>query len=151
MLYKVYVIYSIGFKIMVVLSSFFNFSFYCAFWLSQLWLHEPWSLMFVFMEKFSNFVHELQEITSEDACNRILLLHMKMSSSFFDPSKAVEGFQKLHQMKDNNIFKILLALADEYASPSAIRSIRVRNVVFNFHLLLYVMHPSLPLKFSFVI
>lgn len=94
--------------------------------------------MFVFVEKLSSsFVHELQEITSEDACNRILLLHMKMSSSFFDPSKAVEGFQKLHQMKDNNIFKTLLALADEYASPSAIHSIRVRNVVFNFHLLLY--------------
>ncbi|XP_074573683.1 sister chromatid cohesion protein PDS5 homolog B [Curcuma longa] len=87
-------------------------------------LHKKWRFQ-MDLKEYLSLRDKEKEITSEDARNRILLLHMKMSSSFFDPSKAVECFQKLHQMKDNNIFKILLALADEYASPSAIHSFHV--------------------------
>ncbi|KAG6507208.1 hypothetical protein ZIOFF_032549 [Zingiber officinale] len=87
-------------------------------------LHKKWRFQ-VDLKEYLSLRDKEKEITSEDACNRILLLHMKMSSSFSDPSKAVECFQKLQQMKDNNIFKILLALADEYVSPSAIHSIHV--------------------------
>ncbi|XP_042393819.1 sister chromatid cohesion protein PDS5 homolog A-A-like isoform X1 [Zingiber officinale] len=87
-------------------------------------LHKKWRFQ-VDLKEYLSLRDKEKEITSEDACNRILLLHMQMSSSFSDPSKAVECFQKLQQMKDNNIFKILLALADEYVSPSAIHSIHV--------------------------
>lgn len=47
-----------------------------------------------------------------------------MSICFIDPSRAEESFQKLHQMKDNNIFKALSQLLDPettFANANAIR------------------------------
>ncbi|WOL16058.1 sister chromatid cohesion protein [Canna indica] len=66
---------------------------------------------------------EEKENASEEMHRRILTSFKKMSCAFLDSSKALECFQKLHQTKDNNIFKILLELIDEYASPSASLSI----------------------------
>ena len=47
-----------------------------------------------------------------------------MSICFIDPFRAEESFQKLHQMKDNNIFKALSQLLDPettFANANAIR------------------------------
>lgn len=57
---------------------------------------------------------------------RILTSFMKMSTAFLDSSKAVECFQKMHQITDSNIFKSLLELVDEDMSSSAAYSTRVR-------------------------
>ena len=66
-----------------------------------------------------------QENVSEEVHNRILASFVKMSTAFADSSKAEECFQKLHQMKDKNIFKALLELLDEHTTMQAARAIQV--------------------------
>lgn len=48
-----------------------------------------------------------------------------MSTAFADAAKAEECFQKLHQMKDRNIFKALLELVDEHTTMASARAIQV--------------------------
>ncbi|XP_078435141.1 ARM repeat superfamily protein [Wolffia australiana] len=54
--------------------------------------------------------------TSEEVREKISACLQKMALSFSDPVKAKEGFGKLHQMKDNNIFKALHGLSCEQDS-----------------------------------
>lgn len=54
---------------------------------------------------------------------------MKMASSFPDPSKAEECFQKLNDMKDNNIFNMLELLVNDLQHINA-QTIRVRCFLF---------------------
>lgn len=48
-----------------------------------------------------------------------------MSICFIDPVRAEEIFQKLHQMKDNNIFKALSQLLDPETTFANAHAIRV--------------------------
>lgn len=48
----------------------------------------------------------------------------KMSVAFTDSSKAEDYFQKLHQMKDENIFKALRELVDEQTTMATARTIQ---------------------------
>lgn len=66
----------------------------------------------------------MQENASEEMHKKILASFMKMSTSFIDSAKAEECFQKLHQMKDKNIFKALLELVDEQTTLATAQSIR---------------------------
>ncbi|EXB44382.1 hypothetical protein L484_020194 [Morus notabilis] len=54
-----------------------------------------------------------KETCSEENQKRYRTLFMKMASSFPDPSKAEECFQKLNDMKDNNIFNMLELLVND--------------------------------------
>ncbi|KAK1301184.1 hypothetical protein QJS10_CPB13g01215 [Acorus calamus] len=65
-----------------------------------------------------------KETDSDELCQKVLASFTKMSGSFVDPSEAEQGFQKLHQMKDNTIFKALIQLLDERTTYVAALSIR---------------------------
>ncbi|KAJ0969546.1 hypothetical protein J5N97_022423 [Dioscorea zingiberensis] len=62
--------------------------------------------------------------SSEEVHKRMLSSFAKMSNCFVDSFIAEEGFQKLHQMKDNNIFKALFQLVDNSTTSSTAHSIR---------------------------
>uniref|UniRef100_A0A1D1YLJ6 Sister chromatid cohesion protein PDS5 A n=1 Tax=Anthurium amnicola TaxID=1678845 RepID=A0A1D1YLJ6_9ARAE len=71
-----------------------------------------------------------KENGSEEVHEKISVSFRKMSSSFVDSTKAEEFFQKLHQMKDNNIFKTLLELVDEqtFLNTQSIQDIFLRRI-----------------------
>ncbi|KAK1263732.1 hypothetical protein QJS04_geneDACA022342 [Acorus gramineus] len=72
-----------------------------------------------------------KETDSDELRQKVLASFTKMSGSFVDPSEAEQGFQKLHQMKDNTIFKALIQLLDErttYAAALSIRDTVLRSI-----------------------
>ncbi|URD78431.1 Sister chromatid cohesion protein PDS5 [Musa troglodytarum] len=87
-------------------------------------LYQKWRLQMELKVYFA-LRDEEKENASEEMHMRILASFMKMSTAFLDSSKAVECFQKLHQITDSNIFKSLLELVDEDMSSSAAYSTRV--------------------------
>ncbi|CAL9070064.1 unnamed protein product [Musa banksii] len=87
-------------------------------------LYQKWRLQMELKVYFA-LRDEEKENASEDMHMRILASFMKMSTAFLDSSKAVECFQKMHQITDSNIFKSLLELVDEDMSSSAAYSTRV--------------------------
>ncbi|XP_064947401.1 sister chromatid cohesion protein PDS5 homolog B-like isoform X1 [Musa acuminata AAA Group] len=87
-------------------------------------LYQKWRLQMELKVYFA-LRDEEKENASEEMHMRILTSFMKMSTAFLDSSKAVECFQKLHQITDSNIFKSLLELVDEDMSSSAAYSTRV--------------------------
>ncbi|XP_042494416.1 sister chromatid cohesion protein PDS5 homolog A isoform X2 [Macadamia integrifolia] len=60
-----------------------------------------------------------KENVSEEVEKRMKTSFVKMSTSFADPSKAEEFFQKLHKIKDNSIFNALHQLLDARAYINA--------------------------------
>ena len=68
----------------------------------------------------------LQENCPEEKQNKYNSLFIKMASSFADPCKAEECFQKLNNMKDNNIFNMLTLLLDDLEHMNA-QITRVRS------------------------
>ena len=58
-----------------------------------------------------------------------------MSICFIDPFRAEESFQKLHQMKDNNIFKALSQLLDPETTFANANAIRVSCIFLMGHVL----------------
>ncbi|XP_043700993.1 sister chromatid cohesion protein PDS5 homolog A isoform X2 [Telopea speciosissima] len=60
-----------------------------------------------------------KENVSEEVEKRMKTSFVKMSTSFADPSKAEEYFQKLHKMKDNSIFNALHQLLDAQTDLNA--------------------------------
>ncbi|XP_020260052.1 sister chromatid cohesion protein PDS5 homolog A isoform X2 [Asparagus officinalis] len=64
------------------------------------------------MQVYLDLKEKEKENVSEEVHNRILASFVKMSTAFPDSSKAAECFNKLHLMKDKNIFKALLELID---------------------------------------
>ncbi|MQL79390.1 hypothetical protein Taro_011842, partial [Colocasia esculenta] len=66
---------------------------------------------------------EAEENGSSEVNEKISVSLKRMASSFVDSIKAGECFQKLNQMKDNNVFKALLDLVDEqtFSIASCIR------------------------------
>ncbi|KAL4183551.1 hypothetical protein AMTRI_Chr11g98840 [Amborella trichopoda] len=67
---------------------------------------------------------EAKENCNEELNQKILASFKAMSTSFVDPSKMEECFQKLHQMKDNNIFKAMQQLLDEVTCVETAQTIR---------------------------
>lgn len=67
----------------------------------------------------------MQENFSEDLHKTILVSLANMNTYFLEPYKSEEGFQNLHQMKDNHIFSDLLKLVDEKTTYAAFRNIQV--------------------------
>lgn len=65
-----------------------------------------------------------KEEPSDEIEKKICGSFRKMSSSFADIPKVEECFEKLHQMKDNNIFKDLTELIKEGITFATVRSIR---------------------------
>ncbi|XP_010912048.2 sister chromatid cohesion protein PDS5 homolog B isoform X2 [Elaeis guineensis] len=76
------------------------------------------------LQEYLSLREKEKENASEEMHKRIQESFMKMSSSFIDSSKAEECFQKLHQMKDKNIFKALVELVDEQTTFATVQSIR---------------------------
>lgn len=68
----------------------------------------------------------IQVNSPEEVNEKISACFKKMSLSFIDSIKAEECFRKLHQMKDNNIFKALFELVCEQ-SFSNIQSNQVNS------------------------
>ncbi|XP_020578529.1 sister chromatid cohesion protein PDS5 homolog A isoform X2 [Phalaenopsis equestris] len=66
-----------------------------------------------------------KENKSEEVQLKFLELFSKMATLFLDSSKAKECFQKLHNMKDGCIFKLLKQLVDENSTLIAANSVRV--------------------------
>ncbi|XP_017981381.1 PREDICTED: sister chromatid cohesion protein PDS5 homolog A isoform X2 [Theobroma cacao] len=65
-------------------------------------------------------IRKEKENSSEDMKKKLKSSFVKMSASFPDPSKAEECFDKLSQMKDNNIFTSLGLLLDEVTLKNAL-------------------------------
>ncbi|KAM0947386.1 putative sister chromatid cohesion protein Pds5 [Dioscorea sansibarensis] len=65
-----------------------------------------------------------KDSSSDEVHKRILASFSKMSNCFPDSFYAEECFQKLHQMKDNNIFKALFQLVDNRTTYAAAISMR---------------------------
>ncbi|XP_021284773.1 sister chromatid cohesion protein PDS5 homolog A isoform X2 [Herrania umbratica] len=65
-------------------------------------------------------IRKEKENSSEDMQKKLKSSFVKMSASFPDPSKAEECFDKLSQMKDNNIFTSLGLLLDEVTLKNAL-------------------------------
>ncbi|XP_058091316.1 sister chromatid cohesion protein PDS5 homolog B [Magnolia sinica] len=76
------------------------------------------------MQVYLDLRRKQKENSSEELQKRSLASFVKMSASFVDPSKAEESFQKLHQMKDNSIFKALLQLIDERTTLQTAQTVR---------------------------
>ncbi|XP_039137720.1 sister chromatid cohesion protein PDS5 homolog A isoform X2 [Dioscorea cayenensis subsp. rotundata] len=72
-----------------------------------------------------------KDSSSDEVHKRILASFSKMSNYFPDSFIAKECFQKLHQMKDNNIFKALFRLVDNpttYATAISMRDSFLRMI-----------------------
>ncbi|XP_028553543.1 sister chromatid cohesion protein PDS5 homolog A-B [Dendrobium catenatum] len=65
-----------------------------------------------------------KETESEEVQIKLLESFSKVATCFFDSSKAKECLQKLHNMKDGFIFKLLQQLVDEHTTLAAANSIR---------------------------
>ncbi|XP_008785877.2 sister chromatid cohesion protein PDS5 homolog A [Phoenix dactylifera] len=76
------------------------------------------------LQEYLSLREKKKENASEEMHKRIQASFMKMCTAFIDSSKAAECFQKLHQMKDKNIFKALLELVDEQTTLATAQSIR---------------------------
>ncbi|POO00116.1 Coatomer beta subunit [Trema orientale] len=60
-----------------------------------------------------------KEHCSEEKQKRCTILFKKMAASFADPSKAEDCFQKLNNLKDNNIFNMLAILLNDLGHKNA--------------------------------
>lgn len=67
----------------------------------------------------------MQDADATDYQKKVILLFRVMSRFFVDPSKAEEGFLTLDQLKDANIWKILLSLLDPNTSFHQARASQV--------------------------
>ncbi|KAG9444024.1 hypothetical protein H6P81_015364 [Aristolochia fimbriata] len=76
------------------------------------------------MQVYLSLRKEAKENGSEEVSQKILMSFQKLSTSFTVASKAEESFQKLHQMKDNIIFKGLQQLLDERTTFVASQAVR---------------------------
>ncbi|XP_021854385.2 sister chromatid cohesion protein PDS5 homolog A [Spinacia oleracea] len=68
------------------------------------------------MQKYMSLKQTCKDADATDYQKKVILLFRVMSRFFVDPSKAEEGFLTLDQLKDANIWKILLSLLDPNTS-----------------------------------
>ncbi|KAF6152763.1 hypothetical protein GIB67_004592 [Kingdonia uniflora] len=72
-----------------------------------------------------------KETSSEEVQKKCRVSFRKMSACFADPTKAEDCFEKLHEMKDNTIFKDLLELLDGkffFAAAHSVRDTFLRRI-----------------------
>lgn len=83
------------------------------------------------MRTYLDLREKEKENISEEVHKQVLASFVRMSAAFPDSSKAEEDFQKLHQIKDKNIFKALLELVDDrttMATACAIQDSSLRRI-----------------------
>lgn len=76
------------------------------------------------MQNYLSLRHKLKEDDSQDNQKKLQICCKGMLSSFVDPAKAEEEFQKLNQLKDNNLLKDLAGLLDPNTTLSQSQIIR---------------------------
>ncbi|GLJ40362.1 hypothetical protein SUGI_0830400 [Cryptomeria japonica] len=76
------------------------------------------------MQVYLSLRQSLKEDDSMELNKKIQMGLKTMSLCFIDPVRAEENFQKLHQMKDNNVFKGLSQLLDPNTTVASAQAIR---------------------------
>lgn len=71
----------------------------------------------------------MQEGDGTEIRKKVMYCFRIMSRCFKDPAKAEENFHVLDQLKDSNIWKILMQLLDPNTSSAKSSSLRVRRLI----------------------
>jgi len=92
----------------------------------------------------------LQEEETPEVEKKVQSSFKVISNYFVDPQKAEENLQKIHQMKDENVFTALSTLLDPCTSIDLATTVRVRLIVRGACDFLNVTRPFVQLLYSSV-
>lgn len=75
----------------------------------------------------------LQEEETPEVEKKLQSSFKAIANHFVDPEKAEENLQKIHQMKDENVFTALSTLLDPCTSIDQATTVQVRLIVLKYH------------------